>query len=202
MWRSPPLKPFYFSPSSTELDTSPGWRIIACLGSYCVTISPLANVTERHQRSNSRTARKTLRCLSHWALLMVHPILELWNPVVSYEITCRPALKDKSRRRNRNTVPSSLDQTFSCDCCDWSSLFHISLLIYEYACSRSEPFSSWFLFHKAKLWWRNMINSIKNQCCKVLDIFLVFPFSQDITNPSSLWIWWVSSAHTHTHNID
>ena len=57
-WRSPALRSCNSSSRYSRLDTSTGWGIISCPGSYWVASSPLAIVTEENQRNDSRTAWK------------------------------------------------------------------------------------------------------------------------------------------------
>ena len=55
---SPAFMPCNWSHGYTRLDKSPEWGLISCPRSYCAVSSLLANMTEGHWRSNSRTVWK------------------------------------------------------------------------------------------------------------------------------------------------
>ena len=69
-------------PSYTGLDTSLKWGIITSPGSNYAENSPLAIVTEAHQKSNSSTAWKNL------LVPMVYPSWELWWLVSHHQPCC------------------------------------------------------------------------------------------------------------------
>ena len=83
----------------------------------------------------------------YWRLTIIHG-------VSSFENTGRVALKyKKHRRRNRNSMPSSYDQTFSCSRCDHASLSQIGLISHEYVYSQRGPPPFWCSFHEVNSWW-------------------------------------------------
>ena len=122
-----------------ELNTCSRWGIIICLGLYCAASSPLAIMTEGHQRSDSKTARKNplvpVTINYHWwsTLGENYENCDTWHlttihVVSSYENTHWVSLNHKRHSKmNHNIMLWSLDQTFSCSHCDHTALFYISL---------------------------------------------------------------------------
>ena len=96
------------------------------------------------QRSYSKTAWKNP--LSRpWCLATHHYV------VSNFKNTCRAAFKDKRpRRKNRNAMPSSPGQTFSCGCCNCTCLSCIGLISHWRNCSRCK--TGPFLIFVSRSW--------------------------------------------------
>ena len=115
-----------------------GWAIVCPIQS-CVMNSPLATVTEGHQRNVVKTSSRKPSVPATLTTTCGRHLLLTARPGVAPSTRSSPPSRTSNLRKKIQGTSAAIPyQTFNCSCCSRICLPHIGLVSYQHACRRRE----------------------------------------------------------------